>query len=271
MIHRDDAEGYTVITQPCHSWVSGQLARHWGNEMALIPQPFEEVCLAAEQHDIGFLRWEQAPSLNRETGRPHSFMDMPTESHLKVWTDGVEQMLAYNRYSALLVSLHVTGLCERHQTPGSPREERLVDEFLESQRVLQSSLLADLARDDDCRRHCDTAVLEQNRRLISLWDWMSLLLCLARVGRHSLGTCPVTGGGTTTLEMTIPDDDPLSVRVCPWPFAEPNLALHGESRRLEGSFGDESEMRRALDAALPALLTFHLNSMDKPSSTEKRL
>ena len=31
MLHREDPAGLVVIAQPAHAWVSGQLARAWGN------------------------------------------------------------------------------------------------------------------------------------------------------------------------------------------------------------------------------------------------
>ena len=59
MLHRADPDGPIVITQPAHAWVSGQLAQAWGNEPFGDFAPREEVCLAAEQHDIGWLVWEE--------------------------------------------------------------------------------------------------------------------------------------------------------------------------------------------------------------------
>src|SRR5262245_57500634 len=104
MLHRAQAEGIIAITQPAHAWLSGQLARHWREED--FDGAIEEVCLAAEQHDIGFLAWEQSPTLNPQTGLPHTFMDMPCEMHLAIWTSSIHQMLRFGRYSALLVSRH---------------------------------------------------------------------------------------------------------------------------------------------------------------------
>ena len=54
MSHRDDEEGLIVIGQPAHAWVSGQLARAWGNDRFGHFEPWEEVRLAAEQHDVGY-------------------------------------------------------------------------------------------------------------------------------------------------------------------------------------------------------------------------
>src|SRR5438093_3702973 len=100
MLHRHEEEGLIVISQAAHAWVSGQLARHWGNDTFGHFAPIEEVCLAAEQHDIGFLDWEQAPALNRQTGWPQTFLEMPVAEHLAVWSKGIRQMLRFGRYPA---------------------------------------------------------------------------------------------------------------------------------------------------------------------------
>ena len=115
MLHREDPDGLIAIAQPVHAWVSGQMARGWGNQHFGEFAPFEDVCLAAEQHDIGFLEWERAPTLNPETGRPHDFLHMPKRLHFDLWSHSVEQITGFSRYAALLVSLHVAGLCHRHQ------------------------------------------------------------------------------------------------------------------------------------------------------------
>jgi len=87
MLYRAISEELICITQPTHAWVSGQLARAWGNETFGSFAPHEEVCLGAEQHDIGWLKWEAAPTLNPETGHPHSFMEVSPEIHTKLWAE----------------------------------------------------------------------------------------------------------------------------------------------------------------------------------------
>ena len=72
MLLRPDGDDTIVIGQPAHAWLSGQLARAWDPR----PEPWEEVCLAAEQHDIGMAEWELAPRLNPGTGLPRSFMEL---------------------------------------------------------------------------------------------------------------------------------------------------------------------------------------------------
>ena len=85
MLHRNDPDGLIVIAQPAHAWISGQLARAWGNAQFGQVAPWEEVCLAAEQHDIGMAAWETAPTFNPQTGRSHHFMNLPIGLHLAVF------------------------------------------------------------------------------------------------------------------------------------------------------------------------------------------
>ena len=82
MLLRPDGDGVLAIGQPAHAWLSGQLARTWGNERFGTVEPWEEVCLAAEQHDAGMAEWERRPTLNPGTGLPRSFMELPLGEHL---------------------------------------------------------------------------------------------------------------------------------------------------------------------------------------------
>ncbi len=73
MLHRKHFGERICITQPTHAWVAGQLARAWGNDRFGSFAPWEEVCLGAEQHDIGWHRWEGSPTLNPTTGLVYLF------------------------------------------------------------------------------------------------------------------------------------------------------------------------------------------------------
>ena len=110
MIHRSDRDGTLLIGQPAHAWMSGRMARAWKWPF----QPWEDVCLAAEQHDIGMAAWDARPELDPATGLPYSFTSMPREMHVGLWSKAARLMLPQGRYAALLVSLHGTGLYERY-------------------------------------------------------------------------------------------------------------------------------------------------------------
>ena len=115
-----------MIGQPAHAWVSGQLARAWGNDAFPAPVPREPFCLAAEQHDVGWADADLAPVAGPD-GRPLSFMQQPRLAHVAIWRGAARRLLAQSRYAALLVSLHGTSLYERVEaTPDDRGCDRLI-------------------------------------------------------------------------------------------------------------------------------------------------
>jgi hypothetical protein len=211
--------GDVCVGQPAHAWISGQLARAWARDPV---EPWEDVCLAAEQHDVGMAEWDAAPGLNPETGRPYSFMEMPLATHLRLWRAAPGKLLSQSRYAALLVSMHGTALYEmRDLSKLTPADADAVRDYLAEQRELQERLGAGL----------DAEEVRRNQRLIWLWDFLSLGLLLGWEGR-SLDAITIGDG---TLE--------------PWPLRDDAITLRTDGRRLDGSFDDEDEMRAALDAA----------------------
>jgi len=68
------------------TWVAGQLARAWGNDRFGSFAPWEEVCLGAEQHDIGWHQWEARTDTQSLAGYPHSFTELPTAVSIDIWT-----------------------------------------------------------------------------------------------------------------------------------------------------------------------------------------
>ncbi len=249
MLHRDDPDGLIVIAQPAHAWVSGQLARAWGNATVGVVTPWEAVCLGAEQHDVGWVAWEAAPTLNSATGRPHTFMEMPLAHHLTLWSSAAERALTQGRYAALLVSLHGTGLYERRDLArDTPADAVAVCAFLEHERAWQAALLATLRADPVWAAAAAPAVVARNQRLVAVWDQMSLWLCMGLRATRTVQGVPATAE-PLPLTLTPVDGDSARVRVAPWPFDPPAVTLTVEGRRLVGRFADEPALRTALARA----------------------
>lgn len=257
MVHRRDNSGLVVVTQPAHAWLSGQLARAWGNERFGSFEPHEEVCLASEQHDCGWHEWEMAPTLDPLTGLPHQFDEMPLREHLSVWPAGVQMIGGMSRYAGLLLCLHGLWLRERNPEPKDPREQHTVRGFVECQRLARDTLLKELRRDPACAPHCTEAAIARNRALISAWDWLSLGLCMRSSGEW-LATDVPEAEGRCTLSLTPEGDSGFRWRVAPWPFREERLDVFCEGRRLAGTFRDVEAMRAALAAAPRVRLVFRL-------------
>ena len=258
MLHRRTEEGVIVISQPAHAWVSGELARAWGNEVFGDFAPKSDVCLAAELHDIGFLDWEQSPTLNMKTGWPHSFLDLPTKLHLEIWSRGISQMTQYGRYAALLVSMHFTGLAQRHRVLHPPEEAQLAKGFLDEQRANQHALMTCLRDDPHYESASADEALVRNRELVSLWDWMSLLLCMGFGETQILSDVPAVNGRLDITLKSFRQGESSQVKLSPWPFYGDSLLLACEGRRLVKTFTDEGAMREALKIASPLVVQIHL-------------
>lgn len=230
MLLRAEGEAVVAIGQASHAWLSGQLARAWHPRV----EPYEEVCLAAEQHDVGMGQWDLAPTLDPATGLPHTFMEMPLATHLRLWHAAPARLLTQSRWAALLVSLHGTALYERRDL--ARLDEAAADEvraYLAAQRALQARLAAEVGAGGER--------LRELQRLLFTWDGLSLALCLRWEPYEVHGVTLLEGG-----------------RLDPWPFQGPALTVRCEGRLLEGRFDDERALHDALERAERVDVTFTL-------------
>jgi hypothetical protein len=239
VVIRDDDGAALCVGQPAHAWVSGQLARAWGNERFGAVEPWEEVCLAAEQHDIGMAEWDLRPTLNPDTGLPHSFVEMPLDAHLEVWSHAAEKLVPQSRWAALLVSMHGLALYEmRDLGRMDPADAARVRRFMAERRDEQARLVVSL--------DADRALVRRGQRQLWTWDFMSLALCLDWAPRTARAV--PTADGEADVELRPAGE--WRVEVDPWPFRDPDgVRVRCEGRQLEGRFDDEEEMRAALLAA----------------------
>ena len=90
--------------------------------------------------------------------------------------------------------------------------------------------------------------MARNRRLVQVWDALSLFICFGRHQARSVQHVP-TATATTTVMLTPRDNDPTTLVVTPWPFRHDQVRLVYEGRRLTTTFSDESMMRNALEQA----------------------
>ncbi|MEA2179372.1 MAG: hypothetical protein QOG77_2669 [Solirubrobacteraceae bacterium] len=258
MLLREDGDAVVCIGQASHAWLSGQLARAWGGEAVRPLEPREELCLAAEQHDVGMATWDLAPALHPETGRPRSFLEMELAVHLRLWTAAPERLLTQSRYAALLVSRHGTILYGRSDLATmAPERAEPIRAFLAEGHALQARLAASLGVPDD--------ELDRNGKLVFAWDWLSLALCLGW-GEGETPLVPLAAGDGRLRYVPTADGAALD----PWPFAVPSVTVFCEGRRLEGRYEDEAALHRALAAAPVVRPEFRLTGTDGPASPARR-
>jgi len=257
MVVRELPDGALAIGQPSHAWLSGQLARAWGNERFGAVWPWEEVCLAAEQHDVGMAGWDLEPELDPQTGRPRSFMTMALATHLELWSAAPHRLRAQSRYAALLVSLHGTALYGRRDLDAmEPERSEAVRRYLAGQRALQDEWLVELRADPATARAGERACVERNRALVWTWDTLSLALLLDWAP-HDTDPVP-TADRPVVVRLSPLEPEGGRYAIAPWPFARERVEVRCEGRRLERRFEDEAAMQEALARAEWATLVFEL-------------
>ena len=255
MLFRRTTAALVAITQPAHAWLAGQLMRAWGNPAFAPPDPWEDVCLAAQQHDMGWLEWESAPELNPATGLPRTFREMPVAAHTAIWARGTDLALALGRYPALLVSLHGTALYTGYD-PAEAGKAAIVQRCMAGQGAVQARLAASLRADPFYSPHATDAAIARNQALVRSVDRMSLAVCTlmqdlaVRTEDPAAGLVRAVPATRGTADLTLRALDEATVTVSPWPFAAPTLRVSCEGSLLPGEgFTDEAHMRAALAVA----------------------
>lgn len=249
MLYRRLDQHRICITQPTHAWVSGQLAQAWGNQRFGAIAPCEAVCLGVEQHDIGWLPWEAAPTLNPNTGYPHSFTEVSPQVHTQLWAGAKHLAMPMGRYVALLVSLHGTGLYERFTGwKNSPESTRIVEAFLKQEKEFQQQLINRLEQDPVYAPYVTPESISRNRRLVATLDALSLVLCMGVTEPRQFEQVP-TATAETTLTLRPIADDPTQLSLEPWCFQTDQVTVLFEGRILEEKATDEQTMRSHLDQA----------------------
>jgi hypothetical protein len=226
MILYERPSGMVCIGQAAHAWVSGRLARHWGNDSFARPEPFEGVCLGATQHDVGMTDWDRRPELDEETGYPQNFLNMDQNLHLDLWKDAPARVITQSPYAALLVSMHGHALFKgKPDRPG-------VQEYLDDQERYQDELIKALGDTHD------------NARRNQLLVWAVDYLALGAVTGWTPATVPAPDH-----DITCDERSPLHLTVDPWPFDVPEITIGYDARELPETSSTQEELDERLRTA----------------------
>lgn len=254
MLHRAHPEGTIIIGQAAHARLVGVVARAWGRMPLWTPPHPDEMILAAEQHEVGMLPWEIAPTLNSATGLPHAYLELSRMDHLRLWRDAGALMLTQSRYAALLVSQHGVWIFSQYERPpDDPAERAAVADYLHRERVFQSRIRASLAVEPDYREAVRLPTFLRSHAVFAIWD---------RIAVHACYGVPVPVWGVPTVyrwdrvptmegatDLTLTFAAPDCWMLDPWPLTVDELRLSGEGRLLRDRFDDEATMRESLRAA----------------------
>jgi len=231
----DRGEDWIAIPQPAHAWLAAEVARAWGEGPVPRPEPFAEVCLGVEQHDVAWAAWDLRPPLHAPAGRAASFLEAAFRPRLEIWWEAPRAVLAQSPWAALLVSLHGTNIHTRFVDADRlpPADGDLVRAYLTEQRALQDGLIRALGTTREAA--------EEAGDFVFCLDSISLGVCH---GWGAMDLPPVRG---TTIRL-----EPLEEReftLDPWPLAPERLEVGVHAKRLTERMDDEGSLHAALDAA----------------------
>jgi len=246
-----------VIGQLSHAWLSGQLARAWGNELLWPADPHEEVALGAQQHDIGWARFDLEPRFNPETGLPCNFLELTVEEHLAIWRSAPARMLSQSLHAALVVSLHGSSLSEL-RARSAPEQAEGLRGHIEEERARQEELRAALGLSEE-----QTQLMQ---RQMWTWDGISLALCMAwrPFTAHDV---PARSG---PIDIELRDLADGTATLDPWPFAAARVEVRCEGRQLDARYHDAAAVREALANARPRTLSFILRAAGHGAARVRR-
>jgi hypothetical protein len=250
MLFRTEPSRVLAISQPTHAWISGQILRAWNEALG------EPLLLAAQQHDIGWLDWETAPTFNPQTGRPHLFREVGAAVHSPMWRHGVERAHgAWGAHVALLISRH-GGVIYRRYTDRhriGEADAAAARAYLETQVPMEAAWAKMLG--------LDAAALTKQTMLVALVDTLSLALCGELKTPLEL-EAPNANGGTKTLHLIERPQRAFDFVLSPWPLAMDMLTVEGEACPLPeiGRFADEATMRTWLKSSKRAVFRARLMS-----------
>ena len=250
MLFRTQPTGSLAISQLTHAWISGQILRTWASPLS------EPLLLAAEQHDIGWLDWEVAPSFNPETGLPHLFRDVGASIHAPMWQKGVDRALgAWGSHVALLISRHggviYRRFTDRHQL--AEADAIAARHYLSAQAQIEADWASSLG--------FDASMLKTQSTLVALVDTLSLALCGELKAPLDI-EAPMANGEIGTVRLTERPGHPFEFILSPWPFVTDVIDIEGPARPLpaEGRFADETAMRLWLTSSERSVFTARLRS-----------
>jgi Protein of unknown function (DUF3891) len=173
----DGTELWLLVSQVAHARVSGELVRHWNVEFST------ELVAAITHHDDGWAAWEAAPKLDRELGRPYSFMEMPLADALTIWDDSISSARKFGPLSGWTVAGHFFALLANSDHASEP----MARDWLRAAADRRAAWLEEWRRFDSSRT---LELAQQGQQMLLLADLFSLWLC---------GDCPVEANRRSIL------------------------------------------------------------------------
>jgi len=245
VIRRTEAGMTWLIHQAAHAYIAGKIAAHWVGTQKMALSPRDDLLIAAAFHDAGWYAAEGQPRINAQ-GQPRTFTEMDLDEHFAIWRASIESVFAQSRYAALLTSLHCAALyaLRLRYLDDPPADKKRIEAFLDERYAWQEALIAALRDHPYYALAVMPAALEENLRLLQVWDYLSLLVCMGNVHEQVLEDVPVGNGERATLRLAPAGSRGMALD--PFPL-DGSLSVWIEGRPVnKGVFTSDAELQEAL-------------------------
>jgi hypothetical protein len=273
MVVRELRDGSSYVsTQEDHAELSAQFAAHWGNNTFAKLRPYPSMVFATTYHDSGYREWEGNPPVNAAKGRPYAHREeIPSfeQVELRSYVKNVQWIAAQDRYAALLVSMHRTGLWKnRYDVLTSPKgrlRERsdAVKATMKEMETKQQEERQALGSNDP-KFENDLWV---NYRALQIYDLLSLYFCCDGYDEDDQFKenvlAPVRLGYDTRdeVELKITAAGKSAVKITPFPFDVYPLRVSVRARLVpRGSYSSDAACLEAYHKAPRQLLSFEISN-----------
>jgi len=195
----DDAEGMTIITQPDHARLAGELLSLWRTDGLPEHPRRQEILFATREHDNGWQESDSAPWIDPESRRPYDFVGYPESARLEIWQRGIFRFADQRPLVALLITEHAETI---HQ-PLDDEWHRFFEELSPHRQIWHE------------RSGVDHATVREDYSFLQLADALSLAICTrghsplehpgmkAQVIGDLLQVTPFPLAGTTSFQIPV--------------------------------------------------------------------
>lgn len=219
--------GWVLISQVDHARLSGAIAAAWGRPPFVPPSPHSEVVEAVAHHDDGWHEWDSSPDVDSDQGRPRSFLEMPLDVALDIWSRSIAQCAAIGPLAAWIVAGHFSALLSGSDSAAQPQARA----WLEKHNRQREEWLA-------AQREPHEAA-EQALKHLQLFDALSLWLCMAERTKPEMFHAPGSG-------FMLRPQDAARINVDPWPLGADSLTLEVTGRLIpKADYANRAELAAA--------------------------
>ncbi|WP_145048012.1 DUF3891 family protein [Paenibacillus xylanexedens] len=176
MIVYEREHDFVLTAQQEHGQVAGEMASYWKHELLADASHFEELVLAAREHDRGWIELDAAPFWNDYGQSPYSFRDFPLRPRFVFYQKGIAEVCAKSMYAGLLCSMMYTELFQ-NTLGANAHDDEDIREYLNSERKQQSEWIVQLGGGEELQRR-----LQSDVDIMLFCDQLSLFLCMEEPG-----------------------------------------------------------------------------------------